>query len=126
MALLQKKRKKPATQKHLTNSPAREEKGACTMKTIKTINELRFVQNQMQQLQKISRQLHTLAENACNYGLSKRQETRQDNLMKQAEERAQLLGLHAYHQGDPRGCCLYLVEDNQGADTQYTDGIAVC
>jgi hypothetical protein len=30
-ALRQKKRKKLATQKHLTNNPAREEKGACTM-----------------------------------------------------------------------------------------------
>ena len=46
--------------------------------------------------------------------------------MKEAEERAQMLGLHAYHQGDPRGCALYLVESNKGAETNYTDGIAVC
>jgi hypothetical protein len=96
------------------------------MKTIKDVRELRGVLYQWEKLQKISKTLHRLAENACNYGLSKAQETRQDNLMKQAEELAQLLGLHAYHQGDPRGCCLYLVENNQGAETNYTDGIAVC
>lgn len=83
---------------------------------------LYFIRN----LQKISRSLHKLDENACNYGLTKRQETRQKNLLQEAQTLAQKLGLHTYHQGDPRGCSLYLVEDTKDIDQYYTNGIALC
>lgn len=81
-------------------------------------------------LVKIATSLHHLDEVDCNYGLNKRQETRQSNLMKKAEELANVIGLHAYHQGDPRGCSLYLVRDLETAQRTHNynstgDGIAI-
>ena len=75
------------------------------------------------ELRRIAKTIHTLDENACNYGLTPRQETRQANLMKRAGVLASELGLQAYHQGDPRGCSLYLVENMQ--DDDYTQGVAI-
>jgi hypothetical protein len=34
-------------------------------------------------------------------------------------------GLHYYHQGDPRGCALYVAREPLN-DTNYTSGTAVC
>lgn len=89
-----------------------------------TISQLNQAHNIFKQLEKIAKTLHRLDENDCNYGLSKAQETRQVNLEKRAEELAQELGLHAFHQGDPRGASLYLVE-NKKAYNNYTNGIAI-
>ena len=75
------------------------------------------------EFRRIAKTLHRLDENACNYGLTPRQETRQVNLMKKAAEFASKLGLEAYHQGDPRGCSLYLVDNIQ--DDDYTRGTAI-
>jgi len=38
------------------------------------------------ELQKVAKSLHRLNENACNYGLTERQETRQHNLFTKAKE----------------------------------------
>ena len=73
-------------------------------------------------LQKIAKSLQRSHENACNYGLTKRQETRKANLMKKAQEIAKRLGFKAYEQGDPRGCSLYLIDNTC---KEYTDGIAI-
>lgn len=35
------------------------------------------------------------------------------------------LGVHFYHQGDPRGCALY-VSTEPLTDTNYSNGVAVC
>lgn len=35
------------------------------------------------------------------------------------------LGLHYYHQGDPRGCALYIATEEL-TDTNYTRGVACC
>ena len=75
------------------------------------------------QLQKISRQLHTLDEASCNWGLTPRQEKREENLEAKAELIAGEHGLKAYHQGDPRGWSLYLLKPEE---TDYSQGIAVC
>ena len=79
------------------------------------------------ELQKIAKALQRSHENDCNYGLTPRQETRERNLMKKAQEIAERLGFNAYEQGDPRGCSLYLVtpEMKTKYDTEYTQGIAV-
>lgn len=49
-------------------------------------------------------------------------------LAKLMESRPHLL---AYHQGDPRGCCLYIVPANavgpgESLDSVYTRGVAIC
>jgi hypothetical protein len=80
------------------------------------------------ELRKISRSLHRLGENACNYGLTPRQEKRQERLEKNAESLAVTLGLKAYHQRDPRGCALYLVPGeltDEQADRVYSSYFAI-
>lgn len=59
---------------------------------------------------KIEKSLHRLSEADCNYGLTPRQEKRETRLAAEAEQIAQdyFGGAHVYHQGDPRGCVLYL------------------
>lgn len=76
------------------------------------------------ELQGISKMIHHQDENACNYGLTQRQDTRVKNLLIRANELAKRIGYKAYHQGDPRGCSLYLVKKGMD-DSSYTDGIAI-
>jgi len=52
------------------------------------------------ELQKVAGSLHRLNENACNYGLTDRQETRQHNLFTKAKE---IIGVYIREQRDPRG-----------------------
>ena len=75
----------------------------------------------------ITRQLHRLDEYYCNHGLTKRQEKRKEKLEAEAEEIAKrVFGLHAYHQGDPRGASLYLVKNKKEANAgTYTSGICI-
>ena len=79
----------------------------------------------LERLRKISKSLHILDEKACNYELSKRDETREATLENEAQDIADRYGLLAYHQGDPRGCSLWLITSEIKASKQYTDGIAV-
>lgn len=96
------------------------------MNTLHNINDLRYAFRQYDGLRKIAKSLHTQDENACNYGLSARQEKRVGKLEEEAQTIAATLGLHAYHQGDPRGCSLYLVEDLEKAERGDTgNGIAI-
>ena len=82
------------------------------------------------QLQAISRALHRLDEASCNYGLTPRQEKREENLEQKAMAIAREYGSIAYHQSDPRGWSLYLVKPEQlggySIDAVYDRGIAVC
>ena len=81
-------------------------------------------------LQAISRSLHRLAEASCNYGLTERQDKREDRLVEEATAIAHRYGLLAYHQGDPRGWNLYMVHPDQLGGYEigavYNRGIAVC
>ena len=52
------------------------------------------------ELQKVAKSMHRLNENACNYGLTERQETRQRNLFNKAKE---TIGVYIREQRDPRG-----------------------
>ena len=85
---------------------------------------LKFFVSEYQELQKIARQLHRLDENACNYGLTKRQETREENLEREAQKIAERLGFKFYHQGDPRGLTGWLLTEKQDALT-HLDGIPI-
>ena len=73
------------------------------------IEEIVGLDRRLGELRRISKSLHGLSENACNYGLTPRQEKREKNLEKQAEKLADELGFQVYFQGDPRGCALYLL-----------------
>lgn len=76
----------------------------------------------------ISGKLHRLAEAQCNYGLKPRQESAERRLEKAASEIAAYYGMRAYHQGDPRGCSLYLIpaEHPESEDaSSYNRGHAV-
>ena len=81
-------------------------------------------------LQAISRSLHTLDESACNCGLTGRQEKRSARLESKAKLIADGHGLLAYHQGDPRGWSLYIVNPERlggyDIDAVYDRGMAVC
>ena len=60
-------------------------------------------------LQEIARKLHKMDELSCNYGLTPRQSDRVATLEGDADRVAEQLELRAWHQGDPRGCPLYIV-----------------
>jgi len=75
-------------------------------------------------LQRISHRLHQLDELACNYGLADRQEKRVDTLEKQADTIAQKNNLQAFHQSDPRGWSLYLIQP--GTQDNYDRGMGIC
>jgi len=89
------------------------------------ITELRQAWEILQRLEKIAYQLHHQDENACNFGLTPRQQTKVKNLEEDAEILAQELGLHAYHQGDPRGATLYLIESLEKAEINYYSGLCI-
>ena len=85
---------------------------------------LKFFIDEYQELQRITRQLHRLDENSCNYGLTERQEKRQENLEREAQKIAERLGFKFYHQGDPRGLTGWLLTKDQDAST-HLDGIPI-
>jgi len=78
-------------------------------------------------LRAIAEQLHRLDEYDCNYGLTLKQEKRREKLEAEAEEIAKsVFGLHAYHQGDPRGASLYLVKSKKEANAgTYSNGVCI-
>ena len=104
------------------------------MESIRQIRERNLVElakgvsiNDALLLQRISHRLHQLDEHACNWGLSERQEKRNDRLEEPAGNIAQNYNLVAYHQSDPRGWSLYLVKPElQPIDQHYPEGLAIC
>ncbi len=84
----------------------------------------RFVGN-MPELRKIAKALHSNDEAICNYGDSTRRDNKEKKLMERAGVIAEWFGLFPYHQGDPRGGSLYLVDSLDKMDTSYTNGIYI-
>lgn len=93
---------------------------------------------QIEKLLRISHSLTTLDVRSCNYGLSEKEEQRIENLEKKASLIASEFGAIAYHQSDPRGCSLYVLNesdipnDNSGdrnpekmVRQYYTRGVAI-
>ena len=106
--------------------------GMNTMKTdtanVTNLEVLRSFAGFYGELSKIARQLHRLDENACNYGLTPRQEKAELRLEAKANGVARFFGLRAYHQGDPRGGTLYLVPIEwtaEYANQYYNDGVYI-
>jgi hypothetical protein len=76
----------------------------------------------------ISGKLHRLDERRCSEPMDEAAaERREASLMADAQEIAAHYGMNAYHQGDCRGCALYLVEPAglENKARSYTDGHAV-
>ena len=77
------------------------------------------------ELQKVAGSLHRLNENACNYGLTDRQETRQHNLYRKAVDLAYGdagragNGFFIREQRDPRGWPLDISLEPHNDSTQY-------
>ena len=92
-----------------------------------TLIEMRQVTYVYERLKPVARQLHRLDERACNgtsESLAKRDEKREINLMKSAADLAGQIGLTPYHQSDPRGCSLYVIDKTMD-DSNYHNGIAI-
>jgi IS30 family transposase len=89
------------------------------MKTLDMCKQFSFV---YRELQRIAKSLHKIYENECSYGHTDRQDKRKDKLQAQAENLAARVELKVYHQTDPRGCSMYLIDESC---KDYTDGIAV-
>jgi hypothetical protein len=112
-----------------------------------------ITQDETDTLLRCSRALHTWAEHECNGVIQRNEETgkpiryfvnhrgdaisqgqtpdREAGALKRAAAIAEAHGLTIYHQGDPRGCCLYLIRPGdvpEGKDVGscYSDGIAIC
>jgi len=92
------------------------------------IEEIVGLDRRLGELRKISWSLRHLNENSCNYGLTPRQEKREENLEKKAKELGEGLGFKVYFQGDPRGCAVYLVPaewTDEYTDSHYSSGFAI-
>ena len=95
-----------------------------TTMTESRIQELRHTVYVIDELRTLSRAVHTQDENACNGDLTPRQTTRKARLLARATELAESLGCVLYHQSDPRGCSLYLIDESMDGST-YNNGIAL-
>jgi hypothetical protein len=108
-----------------------------------------ITQDEVDTLLRAQRTLHTWAEHECNGVIQRDDETgkpywysvmgkrygaapdRETGALKRAAAIAMVHGLTIYHQGDPRGCCLYILRPGdvpEGSDpgSCYSRGIAVC
>lgn len=117
--------------------------------TFSTLARMGISDNDAAELVRASATLHTWAEHECNGAIQRDDETgipywhstydgrrwhrtsdREAGAIKRASAIAARYGLTAYHQGDPRGCALYLVRPGDvpaGADigSYYSRGVAV-
>jgi hypothetical protein len=94
-----------------------------------TFDELRTAAFILGDLADISRKLHRIDEADCNGdpGESGR-EKREQRLESKARDLADRLGVAFYHQGNPRGCSVYLVPadwDRARVLSSYSSGLAV-
>ncbi len=86
-------------------------------------------------LQAICRSLHRQDEIACNQGQDEGEEAYEERLEKKAAEIARQYHLTTYHQTDPRGWSLYLInakirreakKAGYTIDQVYSRGLGVC
>lgn len=95
------------------------------MKSYK-FEDLRSFSHHFTQLKIQERGISRLDTKSCNEGeLNEKDEATLDRKLKIAQKIADVYGLRAYHQSDPRGCSLYLITKDMN-DTNYSNGIACC
>jgi hypothetical protein len=110
------------------------------MKELKTTQDLKRFLYRFEELRKISRKVHKIDENDCNgyqdfkgnwdERAEKQAEKKKEKLLLRADEISQEFGLKAFHQGDPRGCSLYLIDEvvykgSSLSELDYMQGIPV-
>jgi len=93
-----------------------------------TLQDVRSIKHVLERLAPISRKLNAINCRQCNgYGqLNKSQEARDNSnevkYIKEGNALAEKIGLKFYHQTDPRGCSVYLID----AETEnYSNGVAI-
>jgi len=90
-----------------------------------TIDKTQLTINVYNRLKPISRKISALDCKSCNGEISEQDyDIKIDKLLAQAKELASDLGLKVYHQSDPRGCSLYLVDKTMN-DGNYNRGVAI-
>jgi len=91
-----------------------------------TANDFWRVIHAYKKLKTISKRLNTIDIQSCNGEIDeKTYERKIETVELKAKEIANELGLISYHQTDPRGCSLYLLDKNTPND-RYTDGTPIC
>jgi|SRR3990167_4781916 len=91
------------------------------------LDKMRQVISYSDRLRFISRNLNSIDCRSCNGYHSETQEKRDNNkslkLIEESKRIAQDLGLKFFHQSDPRGCSVYLIDKDMN-DSNYSQGIA--
>lgn len=91
------------------------------------LDDVKRIKYVLESLSSISRNINSIDCRCCNGYSSKLQEKRDDNkrvtLLQKGNELAYSIGLKFYHQGDPRGCSVYLIDDTMN-NSNYNQGIA--
>ena len=85
------------------------------------LEKFRITYHIIEELKKISRKLHYLDTKNCNTGLNEREEKRIKKLEQEAKRLAKCINLKVYHQRDPRGATLYVIESGM----EYCKGVAI-
>ncbi len=88
------------------------------------IYEVRKICGVLKDLKGFARRLSKFDIHSCNVGLTIAQEKKVERIEDACSELAKKIGLKAYHQCDPRGCSLYLIDETMD-DTNYSRGIAI-
>ena len=105
-------------------------------------------QDEVDALLRCSRVLSTWAEHECNGAIQRDEKTdkpywynctgermgrtsdREAGALRRAKTICERHGLTMYHQGDPRGCALWVIRprdcDRCTVESSYTNGVAVC
>jgi len=89
--------------------------------------ELKRIKADLASLRHIASKVYAIDLRECNQGISERQIARRDRLILDAAEIARPMGLVVYHQPDPRGGTLWLIdpEDGPQAGMLYMNGVNV-
>jgi hypothetical protein len=96
------------------------------------LEKIKRVKYVLESLAPISRRLNAIDCRSCNgyadtdWGRAqeKRDNGKEVRLEKEGRELAQSIGLKFYHQTDPRGCSVYLIDSTMN-DSNYSSGIAI-
>lgn len=90
----------------------------------KRIDDVRIIASVLRQLRQIEHSLARIDTADCNGELTARQTKRRIKLLTDAAELAARIGLKVYHQPDPRGCSLYLVDETMD-QYNYPNGVSL-
>jgi hypothetical protein len=91
------------------------------------LNDAKRMMATMTEINRLARSIHRCDEINCNRTTTPREDARRDRALARIEELAQPYGWRVYHQSDPRGASVYLVErswDAEMVSSRYNEGLA--